>query len=119
MATSPNGIQTKPPASVPRAADDVGVLYALGQHACARTDGGNTSATSARGTRHAPCIRHPSRAREEAPEHKPAQLQPVVEIYGTDCLGFMPCDFAGNAQGWAFLSGRIAGTNAANEAMAL
>lgn len=74
---------------------------------------------SARQPRHPPCVRHPSRAREEAPEHKPAQLQPVVEIYGTDCLGFMPCDFAGNAQGWAFLSGRIAGTNAANEAMAL
>ncbi len=74
---------------------------------------------SARQPRHPPCVRHLSRAREEAPEHKPAQLQPVVEIYGTDCLGFMPCDFAGNAQGWAFLSGRIAGTNAANEAMAL
>lgn len=37
---------------------------------------------------------------------------------GTDCLGYMPCDFAGNAQGWAFLSGRLAGTNAAMEAMA-
>ena len=46
---------------------------------------------------------------------------PIAGLYcgGTDCLGFMPCDFAGNAQGWAFLSGRIAGTNAANEAMAL
>ena len=46
---------------------------------------------------------------------------PIAGLYcgGTDCLGFMPCDFAGNAQGWAFLSGRIAGTNAANEVMAL
>ena len=38
---------------------------------------------------------------------------------GTDCLGFMPCDFAGNAQGWAFLSGRLAGANAVAEALAL
>ena len=38
---------------------------------------------------------------------------------GTDCLGYMPCDFAGNAQGWAFLSGRIAGTNAAAEVAGL
>lgn len=74
---------------------------------------------SARQPRHPPCVRHLSRTRKEAPEHKPAQLERIAEIYGTDCLGFMPCDFAGNAQGWAFLSGRIAGTNAANEAMVL
>ena len=46
---------------------------------------------------------------------------PIEGLYcgGTDCLGYMPCDMAGNAQGWAFLSGRLAGTNAAEEALAL
>lgn len=38
---------------------------------------------------------------------------------GTDCLGYMPCDFAGNAQGWAFLSGRKAGANGATEALGM
>ena len=46
---------------------------------------------------------------------------PIEGLYcgGTDCLGYMPCDMAGNAQGWAFLSGRLAGTNAAEEALTL
>jgi fumarate reductase flavoprotein subunit len=42
---------------------------------------------------------------------------PGLYAAGTDCLGYMPCDFAGNAQGWAFLSGRKAGTNGATEAL--
>jgi fumarate reductase flavoprotein subunit len=42
---------------------------------------------------------------------------PIDGLYcgGTDCLGYMPCDYAGNAQGWAFLSGRLAATNAVAE----
>jgi fumarate reductase flavoprotein subunit len=44
---------------------------------------------------------------------------PSLYAAGTDCLGYMPCEFAGNAQGWAFLSGRKAGTNGANEALGI
>ena len=45
-------------------------------------------------------------------QHRPSRSpstdgSPIAGLYcgGTDCLGFMPCDFAGNAQGWAFLLG--------------
>lgn len=38
---------------------------------------------------------------------------------GTDCMGYQPAPFGGTYQGWAFMTGRIAGTNAANEAMEL
>ena len=49
-----------------------------------------------------------------------ADGEPLGNIFcgGTDCLGFMPCDFAGNAQGWAFLSGKLAAANAVAEIVA-
>lgn len=49
-----------------------------------------------------------------------ADGSPIAGLFcgGTDCLGYMPCDFAGNAQGWAFLSGRLAGANAVAEIVA-
>lgn len=49
-----------------------------------------------------------------------ADGEPLGNIFcgGADCLGFMPCDFAGNAQGWAFLSGKLAAANAVAEIVA-
>ncbi len=49
-----------------------------------------------------------------------ADGEPLGNIFcgGTDCLGFVPCDFAGNAQGWAFLSGKLAAANAVAEIVA-
>ena len=36
---------------------------------------------------------------------------------GTDCMGYQPAPFGGTYQGWAFMTGRLAGEIAAKEAL--
>lgn len=46
---------------------------------------------------------------------------PLGGVYcaGTDCMGYQPAPFGGTYQGWAFMTGRLAGTNAAHEALGM